>query len=50
MRAVLDRDAAGELVRKSGVMAVVLESGDVRPGDHIGVELPAGAHRPLQPV
>ena len=48
--AVLDRDAAGKLVRKAGVMAVVLEAGDVRPGDAIRVELRAGAVWPLEPV
>jgi MOSC domain-containing protein YiiM len=50
MAAVLDRDADGELVRKSGVMAVVLESGEVHPGDEISVEPPAGTRRPLHPV
>jgi MOSC domain-containing protein YiiM len=48
--AVLDRDAAGNLVRKAGVMGVVLEGGDVRPGDPIRVELPAEPHRPLERV
>ncbi len=48
--AVLDRDAAGNLVRKAGVMGVVLEGGDVRPGDPIAVELPAEPHRALAPV
>ena len=43
MKAVLDRDADGELVRKSGVMGVVLEGGEVRPGDPIEVELPRRA-------
>lgn len=47
MRAVLDRDAAGNVVRKSGVMAIVLEGGVVRPGDPIVAELPAGPHEPL---
>ena len=47
MQAVLGRDAAGNLVRKSGVMAIVLEGGDVRPGDPIGVTLPEGPHRAL---
>jgi MOSC domain-containing protein YiiM len=42
MDAVLDRDAAGGLVRKAGVMAVVLSGGEVLPGDAIRVELPAG--------
>jgi MOSC domain-containing protein YiiM len=49
MEAVLDRDGDGSLVRKAGVMAIVLEGGDVRPGDRIGVELPA-EHSPLEPV
>ncbi|HEX2047552.1 MAG TPA: MOSC domain-containing protein [Acidimicrobiales bacterium] len=50
MAAVLDRDAAGGLVRKAGVMAVVVAGGEVHPGDEIRVELPAMPHRPLQPV
>jgi hypothetical protein len=31
-------------------MAIVVSAGDVRPGDTIAVLLPAGAHRPLEPV
>jgi MOSC domain-containing protein YiiM len=50
MRAVLGRDADGNLVRKAGVMSVVLASGLVRAGDRIDVELPAGAHEVLAPV
>jgi MOSC domain-containing protein YiiM len=50
MQAVLDRDADGNVVRKAGVMAVVLEGGEVRPGDRIAVELPKGPHLPLEPV
>lgn len=50
MAAVLDRDAEGGLVRKAGVMAVVLAGGDVRPGDDVAVALPPGPHRPLRPV
>lgn len=50
MDAVLDRDADGGLVRKSGVMGVVLAGGVVRPGDAIAVELPAGPHAALEPV
>jgi len=49
-QAVLDRGPAGELIRRAGVMAVVLEGGPVRPGDAIRVELPDGPHRPLEPV
>lgn len=50
MAATLDRDAAGGLVRKAGVMAVVLAGGEVRAGDAVRVELPAGAHRRLEKV
>jgi hypothetical protein len=50
MRAVLDRDPAGELIRRAGVMAVVLRDGVVRSGDAIAVHLPAGPHRRLEPV
>jgi MOSC domain-containing protein YiiM len=48
--AVLDRDADGGLVRKAGVMAVVLQGGQVRAGDTILVHWPAAPHLPLQPV
>jgi MOSC domain-containing protein YiiM len=50
MQAVLDRDADGALVRKSGVMAVVRRGGEVRADDPIEVILPAGPSRPLEPV
>lgn len=46
----LDRDAQGQLVRKAGVMAVVLAPGTVEAGDTIVVELPDPPHRPLMPV
>jgi len=49
-QAVLDRGPRGELIRRAGVMAVVLEGGPVRPGDAIRVELPDGPHRSLEPV
>ena len=50
MAATLDRDAQDNLVRKAGVMSIVLADGDVRPGDAIRVELPEGPQQPLQPV
>ena len=50
MAAVLARDHDGGLIRKAGVMAVVLASGDVRPGDAVAVELPPPPHAPLAPV
>jgi MOSC domain-containing protein YiiM len=50
MDATLDRDAGGELVRKAGVMAVVLSGGSIRPGDPIRAQLPAEPHTPLEAV
>jgi MOSC domain-containing protein YiiM len=50
MGATLERAQDGSPVRKAGIMAVVLEGGDVRPGDAIRVELPPDPHRPLAPV
>src|SRR4051812_22219048 len=42
--ATLDRDAEGGLVRKAGIMGVVVAGGEVRPGDPIRVELPPEPH------
>ena len=50
MKATLDRDEDGEVVRKAGVMGVVAAGGEVQPGDAIEVEPPDGPHRPLEPV
>lgn len=50
MAATLDRDAAGNLVRKAGIMGIVLAGGEVRPGDRIAVELPPPPHQALGPV
>lgn len=47
---VVGRDEQGEIVRRAGIMSVVLTGGVVRPGDPIAVELPAEPHRRLQPV
>lgn len=50
LAAVLDRTPEGELVRRAGVMGVVLEPGSVRPGDPVAIaQLPA-LHVPLRPV
>ena len=50
MAATLDRDADGNLVRKAGIMGVVISGGDIRPNDEIQVELPPEPHQPLAPV
>ncbi len=50
MKAVLDRDGNGDLIRKAGVMTIVVSGGVIQPNDAIVVELPNGEHSPLQPV
>ncbi|QRG65358.1 MOSC domain-containing protein [Brevibacillus choshinensis] len=50
MDALVDHDEQGNLIRKAGVMGIVLANGPVRPGDPIQVELPALPHRPLERV
>lgn len=50
LKKVVGRDEAGNLVRKAGIMSIVLVGGEVRPGDTITVQLPAEPHRPLDRV
>ncbi len=50
LKRVVGRGEDGRLIRKAGVMGVVLAGGEVRPGDPVAVELPAGPHRPLERV
>jgi MOSC domain-containing protein YiiM len=50
LSACIDRDADGNLIRKAGVMGIVLISGEVHASDPILVELPPKPHRPLEPV
>src|ERR1700733_389686 len=50
MKATLDRDAEGNLVRKAGIMGIVLSGGEIRPSDAIEVELPPEPHRRLEAV
>jgi MOSC domain-containing protein YiiM len=50
MAAVLDRDERGNVVRKAGIMGIVISGGEVRPGDAIRMELPTGEPRPLECV
>ena len=42
--------ATAPVIRKAGVMAVVVRGGEVRPGHAISVTLPDSPHRPLDPV
>ena len=40
----MSRDSAGKVVRKTGIMGVVLAGGQVSVNDGIRAELPAGPH------
>ena len=50
LAAVLDKDADGKLIRKAGIMGVVLTGGKISVGDAIQVELPPEPHKPLERV
>ena len=50
LAAVLDKDDEGRLIRKSGIMGIVLEAGRIKEGDDIYVDLPDGPHIPLERV
>lgn len=50
MRAMIDKAPDGTIIRKAGVMAIVVTSGVVTVCDKIAVTLPPGPHRPLAPV
>jgi MOSC domain-containing protein YiiM len=50
MAATFDRDENGNLIRKAGIMGIVVSDGEVRPGDPIQIEPPPKPHYPLVPV
>jgi MOSC domain-containing protein YiiM len=50
MKAVLDKDEEGNLIRKAGIMGIVLMDGEVHVNDEIHVKLPPQPHEPLKPV
>ena len=50
MAATLDRGAGGNLIRKAGIMGVVLAGGEVRPGNAIVATPPSPPYRLLLPV
>ena len=49
-QAMIECGPAGEVVRKAGVMAIVVRGGMVAPGNAIAVALPAMPHRAMGPV
>lgn len=50
MAAVLGHDKQGKLIRKAGVMGIVIVGGEVNIGDSICIELPPQPHQPLDRV
>lgn len=50
MNACVYKDTDGNVIRKAGIMSIVLVGGEIRVGDSIRVELPSGPYRPLQVV
>ena len=50
LKAVLDRDEEGNLIRKAGVMGIVLVGGEIHSGDAIIIELPPEPYRRLEYV
>ena len=50
MKAVLDRDEQGHLIRKAGIMSIVLEGGIIFPGAAIQITLPKEPHLKLERV
>ena len=50
MAAVLDHDRHGNLIRKAGIMGVVVTGGEVLPNAEIRVEMPPEPHQPLDRV
>jgi MOSC domain-containing protein YiiM len=50
MKACLGKNEDGTVVRKAGVMGIVIAGGAVSAGDPVRAVAPAGEHRPLRPV
>nr|WP_210404148.1 hypothetical protein [Chroococcidiopsis sp. TS-821] len=50
MAAVLERNEHGKLIRKAGVISIVVIGGVVNPGNIIQVELPQKPYQPLDRV
>jgi MOSC domain-containing protein YiiM len=50
LKAVLDRDDHGQLIRKAGIMGIVVNGGQVKPGDMIEVQLPDNPRLQLERV
>ena len=50
MQAVIDKDDNGNLIRKAGIMGIILASGIVKPEDIIQIRLPEKPYQVLERV
>jgi MOSC domain-containing protein YiiM len=50
LKQVLAQDENGGVIRKAGIMSVVVHGGPITPADPIAIELPAEPHHALKPV
>lgn len=50
LKACVAKDAQGNIIRKAGIMSIVLVGGEVFPNDPIRIEFPPGPHQPLDIV
>ena len=50
LKEVVYKDTAGNLIRKAGIMGIVLADGEVRVGDAIQIEWPPEPYKPLERV
>ena len=50
LKQIVGRDAENRVLAKAGAMAVVLQTGELQPGNRIQIVLPATPHLPLQMI
>ncbi len=50
MNEVLEKDEQGNLIRKAGIMGIVIAGGEISVGDDISIHLPDQPHFNLEPV
>ncbi len=50
LKACVAKDAQGNIIRKAGIMSIVLVGGEVFPNDPIRIEFPPEPHQPLDVV
>ena len=48
LKEMATKDPEGKVVRKAGVMGIVLVGGTVKPTDKVRIELPVSGHKPLE--